>query len=173
VEQSAGAIAAWCADVANFAQREADLLAAGQYRAADLATVQVRLLRIWVTNVVRMAGVLSDNLALLSAGGRGERAPRTFGIRVDVPAGVRPVLTCSGLKGGLLGHRIPASRIRVGLRGAAEAWPKAASTAVDVLVEVDCAGVPNDTYRGVLTSTDGALRVPVRVAVNDFGTAVP
>ena len=155
VEQAAGAAAKWVGDVARFARGQADLLASGDYGLNDLATAQVGLLRIWVENSINVAGVLSDNLALLSYGSAG-------------PAGVALELTASDLEGQLLGYRIPSSRIQ--LAPVAVAAQPAAEVTVEVTV--DGAGAPNDIYAGVLSSADGAVTVPIRVAIDELGRPV-
>jgi hypothetical protein len=167
VEQAAGALSMWCNDVARFATRQADLLASGDYGLNDLATAQVTLLRIWVSNSISTAGVLSDNLALLSYGKGGAPPPRRFGVGISVPAGAGVELRASDLEGQLLGFRIPSTRIRLA-PGAVPAGP----TELTVEVTVSCIGAPNDIYTGELSSTDGTVTAPMRVAINELGKPV-
>jgi hypothetical protein len=168
VEQAADAAAKWVGDVARFAGGQADLLASGDYGLNDLASAQVGLLRIWVENSINVAGVLSDNLALLSYGSVGSAPPRRFAVAVGVPAGVALELTASDLEGQLLRYRIPSSRIQ--LAPVAVAAQPAAEVTVEVTV--DGAGAPNDIYAGVLSSADGAVTVPIRVAIDELGRPV-
>jgi hypothetical protein len=172
VEQAAGAAAMWWTDLAKLAKGQADLLASGHYGADDLAAGQVGLLRIWVKNSIRTAGVLSDNLAMLSYGSAGTHPPpRRFGVTVAVPAGVALELRASDLVGELFGFCIPSSKIRlepvdVAARAAADAGDLA------VHVTVDCHRAPNDTYAGTLSSADGSVSVPMRVAIDELGQPV-
>ena len=169
VEQAADAAAKWVGDLARFARGQADLLASGDYGLNDLATAQVGLLRLWVTNSIRAAGVLSDNLALLSYGTAGAAPPpRRFAIAVAVPDGVDLELTSSDLEGQLLRYRIPSSKIQL----APVAVAAQPATEVTVEVTVDCAGAPNDIYAGELSSADGAVTVPIRVAIDELGRPV-
>ena len=50
----------------------------------------------------------------------------------------------------------------------------AAQPAAEVTVEVtvDCVGAPNDIYAGELSSADGAVTVPIRVAIDELGRPV-
>ncbi len=171
VEQAADAASRWCNDVADFAKHQADLLSSGDYGLNDLTTAQVDLLRIWVRNTVRTVGALSDNLTLLSFG-RPSKAPppRRFNVGVSIPAGVSPKLRTSELLGQLLAYRIPSSKIRLNPDVAAS---RAKLREITVEVEVDCAGVPNDTYEGVLSSEDGVIQVPIRVAIDELGEPSP
>ncbi len=168
VEQAADAAAKWAGDVARFARGQADLLASGDYGMNDLATAQVGLLRIWVENSINAAGVLSDNLALLSYGSASSAPPRRFAVAVGVPAGVALELTASDLEGQLLKYRIPSSRVQ--LAPVAVAAQPAAEVTVEVTV--DCVGAPNDIYAGELCSADGAVTVPIRVAIDELGRPV-
>jgi hypothetical protein len=169
VEQAADAATMWVADVARFARSQADLLASGDYGLNDLATAQVGLLRLWVRNSLNAAGVLSDNLALLSYGSEGAAPPpRRFAVAVAVPDGVDLELTPSDLEGQLLRYRIPSSKIR--LAPVAVAAQPAAEVTVEVTV--DCVGAPNDIYAGELSSADGAVTVPIRVAIDELGRPV-
>jgi hypothetical protein len=170
VEQAAAAASMWARDLTRFARHQADLLAVGNYGVNDLTTAQVGLLRIWVTNSVRTAGVLSDNLALLAYGTAGAPPPRSFGVGIDVPAGAELRLTASDLKGQILGHRIPSSKVRLAPNAVA-AQAGAAKLAIEITVE--CAGVPGDIYAGELSSGDGAVTVPFRVAIDELGGPVP
>ena len=163
VEQAADAATMWVADVARFASSQADLLASGDYGLNDLATAQVGLLRLWVKNSLNAAGVLSDNLALLSYGTEGA-APPPRHFAVAVPDGVALELTPSDLEGQLLRYRIPSSKIQ--LAPVAVAAQPAAEVTVEVTV--DCVGAPNDIYAGELCSADGAVTVPIRVAIDEL-----
>ena len=168
VEQAADAATMWVADVARLARSQADLLASGDYGLNDLATAQVSLLRIWVRNSINAAGVLTDNLALLSYGSGGAAPPRRVAVAVAVPAGADLELTPSDLEGQLLRYRIPSSRIQ--LAPVAVAVQAAAEVTVEVLV--DCGGAPSDIYAGVLSSADGAVSVAFRVAIDELGRPV-
>ncbi len=171
VEQAAGAASKWCNDMADFAKHQADLLSSGGYGLSDLATAQVDLLRIWVTNTVRTAGVLSDNLTLLSFGRPSQNPPpRRFNVGVSIPAGVSPRFRISDLLGQLLAYRIPSSKVRLNPDFAVS---RAKLREITVEVEVDCVGVPNDTYEGVLSSEDVVIQVPVRVAIDELGEPLP
>lgn len=169
VEQAAGAAALWWKELSEFATAEADRLASGSYSAGDLAAAQVGLLRIWVRNSIKTAGVLSDNLALLSYGTAGAAPPpRRFGVTVAVPDGVALELRASDLVGELFGFRIPSSKIE--LRPVAVPAQPAGELAVEVTV--DCARAPNDTYAGTLSSADGGVSVPMRVAIDELGEPI-
>jgi len=171
MEQAADAASRWCNDAADFAKHQADLLSSGDYGVSDLATAQVELLRIWVRNSVRAAGVLSDNLALLSFG-RPSNAPppRKFNVGVGIPAGLSPRLKTSDLLGQLLAYRIPSSKIQLNPDFATS---RSKQREITVEVEVDCTGVPNDTYEGVLSSEDGVVQLPIRVAIDELGQPSP
>jgi hypothetical protein len=161
----------WCDEVAEFAKHEADVLSTGDYGVNDLANAQVRLLRIWVSNTIRTAGVLSDNLALMSYGRAGRPPPpRRVGVRVAIPAGVSVKLRASDLIGELLQYRIASSRVQISPDTAAS---QARSREIAVEVAVDCAGAPNDTYTGDLSSVDGAITVPIEVAIDELGEPLP
>jgi hypothetical protein len=171
VEQAAGAASRWCDDVVKFAENQADLLSSGDYGVSDLATAQVDLLRIWVRNTVLTAGVLSDNLALLSFGRPTTTPPpRRFNVGVSIPAGVSAKLRTSDLLGQLLAYRIASSKIRLNPDSAPS---QVNAREIDVEVEVDTTGVPNDTYEGVLFSEEGAVQVPIRVAIDELGQPSP
>jgi len=171
VEQAAQAASQWLDEVAHFAEDEVGRLSAGNYHLDDLATAQVRLLRIWIRNSIRTAGVLSDNLALLSYGTSGPPPPpRMFKVRIGVPAAVELKLRASDLSGQILGVRIASSKIRLTPDVAASG---AEPRDITIEVEVDCARVPSDTYVGVLSSEDGTVTVPIRVAIDELGGPVP
>jgi hypothetical protein len=165
VEQAAAATL-WWKDVAEFATDQADRLASGNYGVNDLTNAQVGLMRIWVRNSIKTAGVISDNLALLSYGkASAAPPPRRFAVTVAVPAGVDLQLQASDLVGDLLGFRIPSSKIKI--RPAAVTAQPAADLAVEITV--DCGRAPNDTYAGTLSSTAGSVSVPMRVAIDELG----
>jgi hypothetical protein len=167
IEQAKGAASNWCNEVVEFAQHEADVLSTGGYGVNQLATAQVRLLRIWVTNSIQTAVVLSDNLALLSYGRAGRPPPpRKIGVRVPIPAGVSVKLRASDLTGELLQHCITSSRIQISPDTAAS---RAKAREIPVEVAVNCANAPNDTYIGVLFSDDGLVKVPIEVAIDELG----
>jgi hypothetical protein len=169
VEQAAGAAAMWWEELAQLARGQADRLASGTYGTGDLAAGQVGLLRIWVRNSIRTAGVLSDNLALLSYGTAGAAPPpRRFGVTVAVPDGVPLELRASDLVGELFGFCIPSGKVQL------EPVDVAAQAAGElaVAVTVDCARAPNDTYAGVLSSADGSVSVPLRVAIDELGQPI-
>jgi hypothetical protein len=170
VEQAADAAALWLGEVADFARGQADRLSSGNYGATDLANAQVGLLRIWVRNSIKTAGVLSDNLALLSYGtGGGAPPPRRFAVTVAVPAGVELELRASDLVGDLFGFCIPSSKIELD----PVAVPAQGARELAVEVTVDCARAPNDTYGGVLSSAGGGVSVPMRVAIDELGSPLP
>jgi hypothetical protein len=158
----------WLDELARLARSQADRLASGSYGVDDLATGQVGLLRIWVRNSIRTAGVLSDNLALLSSDQAGTAPPRRFGVTVAVPAGVAVKLQASDLVGELFGFCIPSSRVKPH----PEDLPADAAREVPVGITVDCRRTPNDTYAGTLFSADGAVSVPIRVAIDELGGPV-
>jgi hypothetical protein len=167
IEQATAAVSMWCREVAEFAQHEADVLSTGDYGLNQLATAQVRLLRIWVTNSIRTAVMLSDNFALLSYGQAGRPPPpRRIGVRVPIPAGVSVKLRASDLIGELLQHRIASSRVKIDPDTAAS---QQTAREIPVEVTVDCANAPNDTYIGDLFSVDGLIRVPIEVAIDELG----
>ena len=169
VEQAADAAAMWVADLAKLAKGQADRLASGSYGTDDLAAGQVGLLRIWVTNSIRAAGVLSDNLAMLSYGSAAAHPPpRRFAVAVTVPAGVALELRASDLVGELFGFCIPSSKNRL------EPVDVAAQAAGELAVNitVDCHRAPNDTYAGTLSSADGSVTVPMRVAIDELGQPI-
>jgi hypothetical protein len=169
VEQAAGAAAMWWTDLARLAKGQADRLASGSYGAGDLAAGQVGLLRIWVKNSIRTAGVLSDNLALLSSGDAAEHPPpRRFAVTVAVRDNLALRLRASDLVGELLGSRIPSSKIQLDPVD----LPAQPPGEVAVKVTVDCHRAPNDTYRGTLSSADGRVSVPLRVAIDELGRPV-
>jgi hypothetical protein len=171
VEQATDAASKWCREVADFAQHEAELLSSGDYGLSDFVTAPVRLLRVSVTNAIQTAGVLSDNLALLSLPRPSRRpTPRTFSVQVGVPAGAGVQLRASALEGRLLRYRIPSSRIRLNPRSV---QARIRQMEIPVEVEVDCAGAPADVYIGVLSSADGAVEVPIRVAIDELGEPIP
>jgi hypothetical protein len=171
VEQAADAAVIWCRDVADFAEREADRLSSGNYSFGDLATAPIRLLRISVRNAIKTAGVLSDNLALLSAGQPATvAAERTFSVSVDVPAGGAARLGASALVGRLLNYSIPSAQITLKPDAAA---PQAAPSQLTVEVKVGCTGAPSDTYVGILSSGDGAIAQPIQVAIDELGDPLP
>jgi hypothetical protein len=170
VEQAAGAAALWWTELAQLATRQADRLASGNYGLEDLTTAQVGLLRIWVRNSIRTGGVLSDNLALLAYGNAGAAPPpRGFAVTVAVPDGVDLRLRASDLVGELLGFPIPSSRIAL----APAEVPAQPAGELLVEVTVDCARAPNDTYAGTLSSADGSVSVPIRVAIDELGAPLP
>jgi hypothetical protein len=168
VEQAAMAGALWWEELAKLARSQADRLASGSYGVDDLATGQVGLLRIWVRNSIKTAGVLSDNLALLSSGTAGTAPPRRFPVTVAVPAGAALELRASDLVGELFGFCIPSGKVQL------EPVDVAAQAAGElaVAVTVDCARAPNDTYAGVLSSADGSVSVPLRVAIDELGQPI-
>jgi len=166
VEQAAGAAALWWQELVELATSHADRLASGSYGVGDLTTAQVGLLRIWVRNSIKTAGMLSDNLALLSYGKAGAAPPpRRFGVTVAVPAGVDLELRASDLVGELFGFCIPSAKVE--LRPVAVPAQAAGELAVEVTV--DCAGAPNDTYAGTVSSADAGVSVPMRVAIDELG----
>lgn len=170
VEQAAAAVSAWCNDVADLAEREADRLSAGRYGLNDLIIAQMSLARIWVSNSIRTAGVLSDNLALLSYSRPGATtAQRTVRVGVPVPANADVTFRVSDLVGRLLTHTIPRARITLHPPLAAS---EPAARDVEVEMVVRCAGAPADTYQGLLSSEDGSIRVPFQVAIDEFGSPV-
>jgi hypothetical protein len=170
VEQAAGAAAMWWTELSRFATAEANRLASGSYGVDDLTTAQVRLARIWVRNSIRTAGVLSDNLALLSYGSAGTHPPpRRFAVTVAVPDEVKLPLQASDLVGELFGFCIPSSKIKLD----PVELPAQAAGEVAVGVTVDCHRAPNDTYAGTLSSADGRVSVPMRVAIDELGSPVP
>jgi hypothetical protein len=169
VEQAAMAGALWWEELAKLARSQADRLASGSYGVDDLATGQVGLLRIWVRNSIKTAGVLSDNLALLSSGTAGTAPPRRFPVTVAVPAGAALELRASDLVGELFGFCIPSSKIEL------RPGDVPAEEARDLTVEVtvDCARAPNDTYTGTLSSADGRVSAIMRVAIDELGSPLP
>jgi hypothetical protein len=171
IEQVTAAASTWCREVAEFVQHETSLLSTGDYGLNQLAIAQVRLLRIWATNSIQTAQVLSDNLALLSSGQAGRPPPqRTIDVLVPVPAGVSTQLRASDLIGELLRHRIASSKVQI--RPDTVTAPRAArDSAVEVVV--DCAGAPNDTYVGELFSVDGPISVLIEVAIDELGEPLP
>jgi hypothetical protein len=170
VEQAAGAAALWWEELAKLARGQADRLASGSYGVDDLATGQVGLLRIWVRNSIKTAGVLSDNLALLSYGSAGtDPPPRRFAVTVAVPAEVDLRLRASDLVGELFGFCIPSSKIEL----EPEDVTAQAAGEVAVRITVDCARAPNDTYAGALSSADGRVSVAMRVAIDELGSPLP
>jgi hypothetical protein len=172
VEQASDAAVMWMRDLAAFAQREADALAAGEYDLGALVTAPVRLLKISVRNAIRTAGTLSDNLALLSYGRPGDAAAvRTFPVGIEVPPTTRNlVLRASGLRGQMFDYHIPRSRVRV---DPAEATAKVVPQDLVVRITVDCAAVPNDIYVGDLSTDDGSVVQQIRVAIDEFGAPIP
>jgi hypothetical protein len=156
-------------ELAKLARSQADRLDSGSYGVDDLATGQVELLRIWVRNSIKTAGVLSDNLALLSSGNAGTAPPRRFAVTVAVPAGVELELRASDLVGELFGFCIPHSEIDPDPKKV----PAEAAREVAVDITVNCHTAPNDTYAGTLSSADGRVSVPMRVAIDELGGPVP
>ena len=117
----------------------------------------------------RFAGVLSDNLALLSSGDAAEHPPpRRFAVTVAVPDNLALRLRASDLVGELLGSRIPSSKIQLDPLDV----PAQPPGEVAVRVTVDCHRTLNDTYAGTLSSADGRVSLPLRVAIDELGRPV-
>jgi hypothetical protein len=51
--------------------------------------------------------------------------------------------------------------------------PPRPATEVAVEVTVDSTGAPGDLYTGTLSSVDGAVSVPLRVAIDELGIRCP
>jgi hypothetical protein len=117
--------------------------------------------------------MMSDNLALLSAGRSGGPRERTLGLRVDVPAGVIPDFHSSDLVGRLLAHRIPHQRVHINPRKRVRMVARAKPMTLNLDVRINTTGAPTDTYMGVLTSIDRKVTLPLRVAVDEIGEPLP
>ena len=85
VENATARLSIWCRAVADLVQADVDRMASGTYQLGDLTTFGVRLMRIGVDNVVQMAGVLSDNLVLLTADITGSSGAQVHELPLDVP----------------------------------------------------------------------------------------
>lgn len=158
VEQAIDGLSMCCRDVAGVIQTDVDRMAAGDYRLADLATVGFRLLHVGVNNAIRMAGVLSDNLALLTAEESREEkvvpAERRVNVIVPIPAGQAVTITSSSLRGRTKGQWLPRSRITI----ARSTFTAGTNSPVQVEVLVNHTGAPRDIYEGALSVMVGDRR---------------
>jgi hypothetical protein len=141
-----------CRDVADLIQTDVDRVACGQYQLADLMTAGVRLLRVGVENAVRMAGVWSDNLALLTATTARERAPkRATRVAVQLPPKSAGTITSSSLTGARSRTRVPQTRLTV----SPASFTEDDARSVDVEIIVTGGGLLKDVYDGTLSVTVG------------------
>ena len=166
MEQAAAAAKDWCDDISDFAQHDAEQISAGRYGLGDLATAPIRLMRIWLRNTVRTAFVVSDNLALLGYSRPGAPPPRIMRLGLSIPANIGVKLSASDLVGQLLGHSIPSSKIQI---RPDEHPAQAADRKVTITVEIDIRHAPDDLYEGRVSSAEGAVSVPLRIAVDELG----
>lgn len=170
VEQAARAGSMYLKDLTDFAKHQADRLASGHYGLTDLTTAQVGLLRLWLEHSQNAMKTLTDNIVLLSYDGpTGSAEPRTIRVPVPVPAQTDVVLQVSELVGDG-GYRIPRARLQLDPQD----FPSApAPTDELVTVTVESAGAPADTYAGTVHTSDGAISVAFRIAIDDLGTPLP
>lgn len=166
VEQAAAATKDWFDDISGFVKHDADQISAGQYGLGDLATAPIRMMRIWLSNTVRTAFVVSDNLALLGYTRPGAPLPRTMSLGLSIPANIGVKLTASEMVGQLLGQSIPSSKIQI---RPDEHPPQAADREVTVTVEINIRHAPDDLYQGRVFSVDGAVSVPFSIAIDELG----
>lgn len=153
LEQAVDGISMCCRDVANLIQTDVDRMASGQYQLADLLTAGVRLLRVGIGNVVRMAGVWSDNLALLTAETAASAGAPTYttDVAVQLPTESAGTITSSSLTGARTGSRVPQPRIGV----YPASFTEDDARDVDVEVTVVGGGLPKDVYEGTLSMAVG------------------
>jgi hypothetical protein len=173
VEQAADGLSAWWCDVAALVQGDADRVANGDYGLARLASSGLRLLKVNVDNMLQMADVLSDNIALLaeappaSIPQRGKKPrSREVPIVVTVPAGVTAHFVVTLLKGATAPRTIPTDAVSV--RPASrvgDGMPR------EVTVVIVTANVATDIYEGTLRALEGGTvvaSVPVQVAIDEL-----
>jgi hypothetical protein len=175
LEQAADGLSMWCRDVAMLVKTDVDRMASGDYHLADLMTVGVRLLRVGLDNTIRMAGVASDNLALLTAlppetARRGAPHEKVEKVDVVVPvrAGDAGTIASSSLKGRATGQWVQKQRLTV-----TPSTYKAAGRRRNINVEVlvTLGGVPGDIYQGTLSVEAGGAvvdTVPFVITVDDI-----
>src|SRR5262245_45006757 len=109
VEQAADGLSSWCRAVAELIEDDVNRVANGEYHVADLASAGMRLLEVNVCQLLQMAKVASDNMALLSSDATvsDDARRRAVPVVITVPAASEVTLACSSLKGEDTGARIP------------------------------------------------------------------
>jgi hypothetical protein len=177
VGQAAGVANLWTSSLGSWAVSEAALVSSGKYRLGDLLTAQVRLARVVVDAGVKSALLVPNMLAILSddVGEPGkDRIPpghvREHRLRLDLGVGTSVRLDPSALKGELYRRVIPADRVRVRPEGP---FVGSAAGPVEVTVQINIGGVPNDIYVGELRRDDEGSPVELRLAIDELGEPPP
>ena len=171
VEQAARGLSIWCDQVAELVQGDVDRAANGTYGVADLASAGLRLLRVNVSNLIGMANVASDNLALIRPEEAGRGVPerhREVAVVIALEAGQAGDFVLSTLKGLTSGQVVPTSRVTVD-PSTFTAQPHAHDE--EITIRVSTGGLAPDTYRGELsTVVDGKVIAsrPLIVAIDEL-----
>ena len=169
IEQATDGLSMWCRDIAELVQTDVDRMASGGYHLADFGTAGIRLLRIGVDNAIRMAGVFSDNLALLTATRADPRAATTRETKktVPVPPSVPVTINSSSLIGHATRRPIPKSSITV----SPSTHAPDGTAELDVTITIATKGPRTDVYEGklfVVANGRTLKTVPYKVAIDEL-----